>query len=94
MSGQGPMIAMGPQHAHHHYAPVTEPLTHSGGHSNSLDHCAMCVVGACAYVLASTAPSVGSSPFVHEGMQLLVGATPRLRQDWSLASPRGPPIRV
>lgn len=94
MSGQAPMAATGAEHAHHHAAPATDPSPRSGGHSHSLDHCAMCIVAACAYALASIAPSAAPSPIVHKGVQLSVGATPRLRQDWSPASPRGPPIRA
>ena len=94
MSSQAPMAVMGAEHAHHHAAPSTDPSPRSGGHSHSLDHCAMCVVAACAYALASIVPLVALSPVVHKGVQRLVGATPRLRQDWSPAIPRGPPVGV
>ena len=93
-SSNAPMAAMGSEHAHHHAVPSTEPSQHSGGHSHSLAHCAMCVVAACAYALGPTAPSVATSPVVHEDVHLSVGATPRLRQDWLPAGPRGPPVRA
>ncbi len=94
LMGQAPIAAIGVEHAHHHASPLTDPSPHSGGHSHSIDHCAMCVVATCAYALASIAPEMGTSPGVQECMDLPVDATPRLRQDWSPASLRGPPIGV
>ena len=93
-SGTAPMAARGSEHSHHHAVPATDPSPRSGGHSHSIDHCAMCIVAASAYALGSTAPSVATSPVVHEGVHFSVGATPRLRQDWSPAAPRGPPIHA
>jgi hypothetical protein len=91
------MAAMAPTPAHHHHghdhhtgstsAPPAE-------HRHSLDHCAMCLVAACAFAFDATPPAFAVQDVGHRHVACPVDVVPRWSDEWSPATSRGPPFIV
>jgi hypothetical protein len=86
---------MGSTAAHHHHGAghpdgSTAPPS-PAGHQHSLDHCAMCLVAACAFALGVAPPVLAVQTIGDEQVITPTSAAPRFSDDWSPATSRGPP---
>jgi hypothetical protein len=87
------MAGMAPAHHHHgndHHAGFTPP--HPAEHGHSLDHCAMCLVAACAVAFDATPPAFAVQDIDHRHVACPGDVVPRWSDDWSPATSRGPPF--
>jgi hypothetical protein len=85
--------AMEPAPAHHHHGDHHDGATPPPAeHRHSLDHCALCLVAACAVAFDATPHAFT----VHDGGRERVAppasVVPRWSDDWSPATSRGPPF--
>lgn len=93
--GDPQMAAMEPAPAHHHHghdhhAGFTPPPP--AEHRHSLDHCGMCLVAACAVAFDAMPPVFAVQRVNHRHFACPGDVFPRWSDDWSPASPRGPPF--
>jgi len=87
---------MGSAHHHHHEmanGPATAPVApHTPAHEHALEHCGLCLLAAHAFTFIQDRPALAALvECTQAALSPIAPAVPRLRSDWSPASPRGPP---
>jgi hypothetical protein len=87
------MAAMHPAPTHHHHGHDDHGAdTPPAEHRHSLDHCAMCLVAACAVAFDATPPAFAVQEVDHPHVACWGDVVPRWNDDWSPATSRGPPL--